>query len=301
MRRIWRLVPALLLVALPACSAPTQLPPEGLSTPEVAARTSWVLSRTVSESEGIRITGGNMGHYDEATHLSLGRDANGLDTACYVTVSAPGQGGPTSMVGEKVETTVNGSPGFRNGADAEAPYLMWRYRRGAWAMVHCSSAEGARSLDVIADAVQFKPSPMRLPFGLAPLPGGYGLASVSSDSIQGSHAVYLGKVIADFGHADPDIVVSYETGPLKVDQPAGRPTIVNGRPAVLDEDREAPGVCVTEQQRSVCVRIYASDTGPYPDRCDEIPTLVRLAEGLRFAADLDDRSTWLDSSKALPQ
>jgi hypothetical protein len=51
-------------------------------------------------------------------------------------------------------------------------------------------------------------------------------------------------------------------------------------------------VCVFEQQRYICVSASSGDTGPYPDRSGEIPTLVRIAEGLRFAADLDDRSTW---------
>ena len=92
---------------------------------------------------------------------------------------------------------------------------MWRYRRGAWAMVHGSTNDGARFLELIADAVAFKRSPMRLPFGLAPLPAGYGLAAVSSDLSRGSHAVYLGRVNAAFGHAEPDIAVSYETGDLE--------------------------------------------------------------------------------------
>ena len=267
-----------LVVALTGCSGPTDPPPEPdpRATPDVPARTSWVLNHRVAESERIRITGGNMGHYDESTYLSLGEDADGLDISCFLTVSAPGQGGPKTMVGEKVPTTVNGSPGFRHGSGAETSYLMWRYRRGAWAMVHCSTSRGwaYRFLDLIADAVSFKRSPMRLPFGLAPLPAGYGLASVSSDLNQGSHSVYLGRVNAAFGHADPDIVVSYETGVLRVANPQERAITVNGRSAVLNEDREAPSVCVAEQQDHVCVRAYVTDTGPYPDRTDEVPTLL---------------------------
>ena len=112
---------------------------------------------------------------------------------------------------------------------------------------------------------------------------------------------HLGRVKAAFGHAEPDIAISYETGALRVTDPQGSPIALDGRPAVLNEDREAPSVCVAEQQDHVCVRAYVSDTGPYPDRTEEIPTLLTLADGLRFAADLEDRSTWLESQNALPQ
>lgn len=201
------------------------------------------------------------------------------------------------QIGEKVSATVNGRPGFRNGAGSEGPYLMWQHDGRTWSEVSCADGQ---SLDVVAEAVAYRPTPLKLPFGLAPLPPGHGLSNVSTNLDRGSHSVYLGKVIAAFGHADPDIVVSYETGGLKIEAPAGRAVTVNGRPAVLDEDREGPSVCVAEQQRYVCVRAYVSDTGPFEDRRGEIPTLLTLAEGLRFAADLDDPATWLDSDKALP-
>ena len=61
---------------------------------------------------------------------------------------------------------------------------------------------------------------------------------------------------------------------------------------MLSEDRENPGVCVLVQQRYVCVSAHSGDTGPYPDRSKEIPTLLTIAEGLRFPDDLEDRSTW---------
>ena len=47
------------------------------------------------------------------------------------------------------------------------------------------------------------------------------------------------------------------------------------------------------QQRYLCVSASSGDTGPCPDRSGEIPTLIKIAEGLRFAEDLEDRSTWL--------
>jgi hypothetical protein len=254
----------------------------------------------VKESDRIQITGGNIGHYDESSYLSLGRDANGFDIPCFVTVSVPGQGGPEMMIGEKVPTTVNGSPGFRNSAGAEGPYLMWRHR-GSWTMVHCSSSDGERFLEEIADAVEFRPSSIKVPFGLRALAEGYRLSSVISDLNQGSHAVYLGPVDPAFGLPDSDVVIAYEAGASRVSNPIGQTITVNGRAAVLNAKPESPRVCLSEQQNYICVGVYVRDTGPYPDRSGEIPMLVSLAEGLRFAADLDDRSTWFAAERVFPK
>jgi hypothetical protein len=77
----------------------------------VPARTSWALSHRVVESADLRITGYTIGHDDEATSVAVGRDANGFENHCYVSLAAPGQGGPEWEIGEKVPTTVRGRPG----------------------------------------------------------------------------------------------------------------------------------------------------------------------------------------------
>jgi hypothetical protein len=61
---------------------------------------------------------------------------------------------------------------------------------------------------------------------------------------------------------------------------------------MLNEEPTSPGLCVFEQQHYLCVWTSTDDTGPHPDRSGEIPTLIQIAEGLRFAKDLDDMSTW---------
>jgi hypothetical protein len=169
---------------------------------------------------------------------------------------------------------------------------MWQHAGDAWTQVACSGSGQRRFVDALADAVQFRSSSILLPFDLDALPEGHGLSSIHSDLSQASTEVYFGVVNPAFGHADPDSVISYEAGPEPLRHPTGRPITVNGRNAMLNEDREDPSVCVFEQQRYICVSAYSGDTGPYPDRSGEIPTLLRIAEGLRFAADLDDRSTW---------
>lgn len=91
-------------------------------------------------------------------------------------------------------------------------------------------------------------------------------------------------------------MISYEPRePLY--RPTGRSITVQGRPAMLNEDREGPGVCVFVQQSYLCVTGFTSDTGPYPDRSGEIPSIIAIAESMTFADDLDDRSTWFAADR----
>jgi hypothetical protein len=251
----------------------------------------------VTESAKLKVTGYYISHYEESTGVSLGRDANGLDVSCSVSVSAPGWGGPENKVGEKVPTTVNSRPGFRDGAGAEGPYLMWQQPGKSWTEVTCDGSGDGRLLDVVADAVKFRRSSIKVPFEIGALPSGYGPALIIQDLTDGRTEAYLGVINPAFGHADGDLVVSYESGPEPVRRPSGRPIVVGGRTALLNEEPRSPGLCVFEQQRYVCVWTATSDTGPYPDRSGQIPTLIQIAENLRFANNLDDRSTWFGAER----
>lgn len=270
------------------------------STPaEVPVRTSWTLRHRVIESAKLKITGYYVSHYEESTRVTLGRDANGLDVSCSVSVSAPGWGGPDNKVGEKVPTTVNGRPGFRDGASAEGGYLMWQQPGESWTEVSCDGSGDGRLLNVVADAVQFRRSSIKVPFAIGPLPPGYGAALITQDLTDGRAEVYLRVINPAFGHADGDLVISSESGPDPRRQPSGRPIVVSGRTAVLDEEPTSPGVCVFEQQHYLCVWTSTDDTGPRPDRSGEIHTLIQIAEGLRFAKDVDDMSTWFRAEQVL--
>jgi hypothetical protein len=282
------------------CEQPTDPPPDARVDPaqNPPARTTWVLGHRVVESDGIRIVGKRIGHYDEATSVSLGRDADGFEIGCHVSVSVPGRGGPDTMVGEKVPATVQGRRGFRSGKGAEGDYVMWQIPDESWVLTSCDRPEQRRFVDVVAAAVQLRTSTLRLPFQSDPLPRGYGISSAFQEDLDdGSSGVYLGRIRPRFGHAEVDIEISYRTGERR-HQPTGRDITVNGRPAMLDEEPRSPGVCVLVQQRYVCVRSATSDTGPYPDRSEEIPLLISLAEGLTFARDLDDQSTWFAADRA---
>lgn len=261
--------------------------PVGPAPNQPPARTTWALHHRVVESADLHVIGHGISSYDEYTGVSLGR---GGDESCYVSVSAPGQGGPDLMAGEKLATTFRGRPAFRNGAGAEAAYLVWQRADTSWVQVTCDPPEETGPVDIVAKAVRLSPSSIALPFGLTELPRGYEVAQIMQD--RGATKVYVGQVSAPFGSPDSDLEISYEArDPLRT--PSGRAVTVGGRPALLDEEPRSPEVCVSVQERHVCVGITPSDTGPYPDRSAEVPTLLDLAAHLTVADDLDDRSTWM--------
>lgn len=284
-------------VVLGAC-APGQVPDREPDTEpaQPPARTSWTLGHRIVESKSLRVVGRHIDQYEESTSVTLGPAADGADPGCFVTVSVPGSGGPDNMVGEKIPTRVRSRPGIRSGAGAEGAYLMWHLEDGRWVMVGCDHPDDYRSVDVVAAAVQLRPSSIAVPFGLKTLPVGYGLSIISQNLRSGSTSVYLGRMRTKLGGAEADLEISLE-GRDPVHLPTGRQITIKGRPAMLNEAPRGPGVCIFVQEHYVCVTVYLSDTGDHPDRSDEIPTLIRIGEGLSYADNLDDRSTWLPAER----
>jgi hypothetical protein len=273
------------LVLLAGCTGDGRNQAVDLQPGGPPARTTWTLRHQVVESEHLKIISSSAGQYDESTGLSL--VASG-DESCYVTLSVPGQGGPDNKVGEKVTTQFRGRTAIRDGAGSEGPYLMWQVSGGSWLEVAC---EDSRSVDVAAAAVRLRASTLALPFEVASLPEGYQVAQIMQDRQHGSTDVYVGRVQPQFGLPDSDLQISLE-GQDRLREPSGRAVTVNGLPALVSEEPRSPQVCVSVQAHHVCVGITASDTGPYPDRSAELPTLLAIAEQLRYAPDLEDRSTW---------
>lgn len=289
-------------VAGAACSGPTAAPADpGPATPppQPPPRTSWTLSHRLLKTPGMPIVGQQIGVYDEGTSVTLGRTAQGAARDCFVTLSVPGSGGPGNMVGEKVPTRVHGRPGFRNGAGAEGDYLMWRLKSGAWVMVSCEALDSSRAIAKIAAAVQVKQSSIAVPFGIRTLPAGYGIASISNTVKPDSATLYVGRPHVDGGQPEPDLEISYEGSDKPLHRPTGRTITIAGRPAMLDETPRNPVVCVLVQQHHVCVSTVSDDTGPYPDRSAELPAIRSIAEGLFYAKDLGNRTTWMAADRVL--
>ncbi len=287
--RGWVLVcGVVVMVLLAGCVSHGGEPTQPTQPTGPAPRTTWALRHRVAESADLQVTSNTVGHYDESTGVALGP---GGAESCFATVSSPGHGGPNNWVGEKVSTRFRGVPALRNGPGAEGSYLMWQLEDRSWVTVSCTDPGDSGPVDVVAAAVELKTSSIRLPFGLAALPDGYGVAQIMQQRSPSTTSVYVGRARPQVGFAGSDLeIVSQPDDPI--DPPTGRAVTVGSRPALVSDDPKHPKVCVDVQDRHVCVRITPSDTGPYPDRSAEIPTLLDLAGALTYAADLDDQSTW---------
>jgi len=277
----WRTVlAATTLAVLVGCDATAE--PPVTSGPPAPVRSTWQLGHRVPASSGFRVVARSVSHYEESTTVVRG------GAECYISHDPSGRYGPENMVGEKVAVEVAGRPGVRDGAGAEGPYLMWQQPNQSWASASCYPDEDPQQLVRVAEAVVWKPSSIALPFDLQTLPAGYEVASIDTDLRTGSTGVHIGPPLGP-GSADADLLLSFDP-PNGVT--GGRPVAVGERPATLGENPRSPQLCLVEQGHQVCVGAESSDTGPYPDRSDQVPTLLAIAEALRFPADLGDRSAW---------
>ena len=277
--------PMLAVVVLGGCGARTSQPAE---VPAGPVRQHWQLSHRVEVSRTVRVVGTRLDDYSESSRVSFGTGPDGTEVVCSVTFSVPGWGGPENKVGEQLPTTVRGRPAVRNGAGAEGDYLIWQRADGTWAESICDD-EGQRLFqDRLAEIVTDKPSDLVLPFDLVALPQGLRATSIEQDLRSGETTVYASGRAEDFGGTETGLVLTFDGA---FDEP-GRATVIGGHPATVDETPRFPGLCLEVQGHDVCVSAESDDTGPYPDRSDELPVMMALAENLRFPGNVDDRSSW---------
>lgn len=273
-----------------SCTA-SRSAPEEMSTPDPNPRTHWELRHRVVDAQGLRVVGRRIAHREESTTVEVAAAGTTPADECYVLVSEPGVGGPDGKVGNKITTTFDGHPAVRDGAGAEGDYLLWQLDDGSWVEVSCSALGSGATIDRVAAAVAFEPSTIRIPFDLE-LPVGYRAASVDVDLSSPGARVFVEPIRPTRGPADLVIMVG---APELSPQPTGEPRTFGGRPALVHSEEFGAVVWVQQQQRWVFVGTAPSDTGPPPDRSDEVPVLETIAESLSFPNDLTDASTWFSA------
>jgi hypothetical protein len=282
---------AVLALTVSGCTAlPTPAPVE---TPHDGppARTHWKLRHRILDTKGLSVVGQQIDAGGEATTVRLTDAATAVSEDCFVTVSVPGEGGPDNKVGEQIGTTWDGHPAVRNGAGAEADYLLWQLADDSWVEVSCERSDARTAIDRVASAVDLEPTPIMIPFDVE-LPEGYAPAGIVVDLARPSGRVYVGRLGRQPWSPEAELDLAYGAPELSSDPP-GEPTTLAGRPARVDDTKTSPAVWVQEQGRWIHVGVTASDTGPYPNRRSELPAIQEIAESLTFAADLTDPSTWL--------
>ena len=282
---------AVVALAVAGCTAvPT---PVRVETPHSGppARTHWELRHRILDTKGLSVVGQQLDQGGESTTVRLTDAATNVSDDCYVALSVPGGGGPDNRVGERIPTTWDGHPAIRNGAGAEADYLMWQLEDRSWVEVSCDQSDARTAIDRVASAVDLEPTPIMIPFDVE-LPDGYAPAGIVVDLAQPSGRVYVGRLGRQPWSPEAELDLAYGFPELSSDPP-GEPTTLAGRTARVDDTKTSPAVWVQEQGRWIRVGITASDTGPYPNRRSELPATREIAESLTFADDLTDPSTWL--------
>lgn len=274
------------VVLLAGCSTPPR-PPEDYA-PDPDARQHWVLRHRLLDTKGMTVTEQYISGYEEHSTISLINSANGQTDDCFVIVAVPGAGGPENKVGEKIETAFDGRPAMRNGSGAEGDYLMWQLEDTSWVEVGCDEP---KSIDRVAAAVDLESSSIRVPVDLD-LPKGLRPSLITTDLHLPGARIYLSAPLGASPRWDLVIMVG---APGLSPSPTGEPTTIGGRPALIDDDKRNPVVWLREQDQWVYVGASSSDTGPYPDRSDEIPVLEDIASTLSFAKDLSDPGTWFSA------
>ncbi|HEY5979866.1 MAG TPA: hypothetical protein VIT41_09540 [Microlunatus sp.] len=283
-------VAAVVSLSVAGCTAPPPVPTE-TPHPGPPARTHWELRHRVVDTEGMRVVGQQLDASGEGTTVRLTDAATAVSEDCYVALSVPGEGGPENRVGEQTSTTYDGHPAVRSGAGAEADYLMWRLEDDSWVEVSCGRFDSWTSIERVAAAVDLEPTPIMIPFDVE-LPDGYGVAAISNDLDRPSGRVHLGRVGRQPWSPAAELDVAYGATELSADPP-GEPTTLAGRVARVDDTSTSPAVWVQEQGRWLYVGVTPSDTGPYPNRREELPAMQAIAESLSPAGDLDEVTTWL--------
>jgi hypothetical protein len=264
--------------------------PEEMHPPD-PPRTHWELRHHVVDAPGLQVIGQHAAAVEESTTVAVAPSGTTPADECYVQVSEPGVGGPDDMVGEKITTTFDGHPAVRNGAGAEGDYLLWQLEDGSWVEVSCAALGSRAAIDRVAAAVAFEPTTIRVPVDFE-LPSGYRAASVDVDLSAPGARIYLEPTQPRRGSSELAIMVGT---PELMPQPTGEPQTIGGRPALVHSDEFGAVVWVQQQDRWVFVGTAPDDTGPYPDRSDEIPVLETIAASLSFPEDLSDPSTWFSA------
>lgn len=283
---------SVVVAVLTGCAGP-MFPAREIEDPDAPPPpASWSLRHRVRETTDITVVSAGIDRYGEYSELAVRSPGRRTPDTCYVTAAVVGHGGPDDRVGEKVADSVRGRPALRGGAGAEAPYVIWQAADRRWIGVDCGTE---RSLSPAAARVETsRRTTLLLPVALDTLPAGFRVDGLDV----GTEPAQLRLQLSGPGPHD-DLQVQLSPGPLSA-EPSGDRTEVAGRPALRNDDPRFPGLCVLAGGDTyACVGPPASDTGPYPDRSDQVPTIETVARSLRFA-DLEDPRTWFEADSALP-
>lgn len=257
---------------------------------------SWRLTLSVPHSSGFRVDGRSVFPGSQSA-LVIGPG----DSYCDVAVYQRGVFDTGVLPAARQPVTVQGAPAwyarFRgpNRIPGIRPRIAWEQTPGAWVVVTCTT--GVVAIDEkavalrLANALSTAPQRLAAPFTVGYLPPGLTVDALGpGDDGLSVHATRRGS--------KPYLVISYQSGGFEIPTRAASMPVtrftVNGRAA---EVRRYGGFTeLFVHGAGFGVKVSVTDAL----LADPATETRRIAEGLVFAADPADQSTWFDGAVAIP-
>lgn len=223
---------------------------------------------------------------------------------CSAEVFAPGKFDPRELATVRTPVTVQGRHGWYTTLDIHngaRPRVAWQYAANAWAMVACTEPSG-ESLDAslrLANSLTFGRRQVPAPFAIEYVPAGLAVDAIEPMTEAGGNTFKAHNALGSRGSPRLEIGYVHGTSPTATVTPQVGPSnsgpkslTINGRPATLTTGRDSIALVITGEGFQAQVSIRRLD--------DAANEAVRVAEGLSFAADPEDATTWFDATEALP-
>ena len=187
---------------------------------------------------------------------------------------------PSAPEEERVDRPASAERAWVRGRPVQyaAGDVRWSYGEGGDVSLTCSDQDRAGLL-TMAERIRFSTGrPFTLPFALTRLPAGLRIVGAGYQDEMPVIALARQRL-------DTFVLVTATDS-----EPTGRPVTLDGIDYRLKTDVFSRRLCRPVQSLSICVEARDNDVTVPRD----------VARSLRLAADLEDRSTWIDARQALP-
>lgn len=256
---------------------------------------AWIYGFEFDPPAGWRLGGRTLSAGRDSLTVYLGPDERRSCLVDLVTYTAP----PVTPEGERRRVQRRPAALVRSNGPAK-PYLWWSAGSQAAAVVGCSFEADADTLLDLAGRIRLRAVPLRLPFAIGPVDAGVQVRFVSTRS---RTIVALSVPPGAVSRSAATVFVSVPgTDRISEDQSKRSVTTVQGRTGSLDRGRNGGlALCWPVQSTQACVSSYVFREASDPQQNRLRGRLTGLAADLRFAARLDDPSTWFDAAQVLPR
>jgi DNA-directed RNA polymerase specialized sigma24 family protein len=259
--------------------------------PYVRARGEWVYSFALAPTAAYRVEGRTLSADEEVLGVTLTADRR---TTCSVTVTS--EVDRVAVPAGDVRT-VGGRPArFVAGTTTSHAGLWWSVGPRTYAYAGCDAAVEDATLTELAGLVRFGPVPVRLPFRLSGLP--------VDDEVRRifDYTELSGALVVPVGAVEESADALFVTLPSLRREPQERPVrtlTVGGRLTQLIQTEDGQSLCWSVGGEQACVGSFYPSYPAAEQRQRLLGRLIRTAEVVGAAPDLDDRSTWFDARDAL--